>query len=202
MIGKWNKSVILSYIGLSISILGIILVCNGIDKKYAFVCLMASGVCDMFDGTVARMCKRSEDEKLFGIELDSLVDVFSFLAFPTFIAISLGLANYYCYPVYVLYLVFGVARLAHFNITTEDTNKPRKYYEGLPVTTVSIVFPLIYLFCNKLENQMFNTIYLYSMLVVAFMFILKIKIPKPKLTISFLLLVGAILMSILYMVLL
>lgn len=59
MIGKWNKSVILTYLSLSISIIGIILVLNNIKLKYAIICLIISGVCDMFDGTVARRIERN-----------------------------------------------------------------------------------------------------------------------------------------------
>ena len=36
MIGKWNKSVILSYIGLSFSILGMFLIFKGYELKYIF----------------------------------------------------------------------------------------------------------------------------------------------------------------------
>ena len=32
----------------------------------------------MFDGTVARMCKRSDREKKFGIQIDSLSDLIAF----------------------------------------------------------------------------------------------------------------------------
>ena len=58
MIGKWNKSVILSYIGLSFSVLGMFLIFNGYASKYIFCCFIAAGVCDMFDGAIARRCKR------------------------------------------------------------------------------------------------------------------------------------------------
>ena len=103
MIGKWNKSVILSYIGLSLSIFGMYLIFNGVEAKYYITCFIFAGVCDMFDGTVARRCKRTEDEKLFGIELDSLVDVFSFVAFPIVIAYSFGLNELYHIPAYIMY---------------------------------------------------------------------------------------------------
>ena len=82
MLGKWNKSVILSYIGLSFSVLGVFLIFKGLDTKYSIVCFMYAGICDLFDGTVARRCKRTKEEKKFGIELDSLIDVFNFVAFP------------------------------------------------------------------------------------------------------------------------
>ena len=59
-IGVWNKSVILTYIGLFFSVIGMYLAFTNENILYAFSCLMVSGVCDLFDGKVARMCKRTE----------------------------------------------------------------------------------------------------------------------------------------------
>ncbi len=199
MIGKWNKSVILSYIGLSLSVLGMLLVIRESNIKYIQVCLMIAGICDLFDGTVARMCKRTKEEKLFGIELDSLVDVVNFLAFPVVILMALGLNKLYYLPVYILYVLFGVARLAYFNITVEDDNKPGKYYDGLPVTFAAMIFPLVYLLSYVLKQSIFNIIYLLTMLLVSILFIVKIKIPKLKLKASLVLLLIAIVVSIMYL---
>ena len=202
MIGKWNKSVILSYVGLGFTVLGILLLTTSVDVKYSIVCLIVSGVCDMFDGTVARRCKRTSEEQLFGIELDSLVDVFSFVAFPIIILLSLGLNKLYCLPVYILYAIFGVARLANFNITSENNNQPRKYYEGLPVTMSSLFFPLIYLLSYVLKENIFNIVYLITMAIIGILFVTKIKIPKPKLKTSILIAVSALILTILYLVVL
>ena len=199
MIGKWNKSVILSYIGLSLSVLGVFLIFKGLDTKYALVCLIFAGICDLFDGTVARRCKRTKEEKAFGIELDSLIDVFNFIAFPIIILCSLKITNIYAIPVYILYAIFGIARLAHFNITTENNNKPVKYYEGLPVTYAALLFPIIYLLSFFIKINIFNTIYLVLAFLIAIMFIIKVKIPKPRLVSSLLLLLLAIVISILYL---
>lgn len=199
MIGKWNKSVILSYIGLSLSVLGMFLVIRGNNIKYVQVCLMIAGICDLFDGTVARRCKRTKEEKLFGIELDSLVDVVNFLAFPVVILMALGLNKIYYLPIYILYVLFGVARLAYFNITVEDDNKPRKYYDGLPVTFSAMIFPLVYLLNYVLKQEIFNIVYPLTMLLVSILFVLKIKIPKPKLKASLVLLLTAIVVSIMYL---
>lgn len=199
MIGKWNKSVILSYFGLGLSVLGILLIFKGYDTKYALTCLMFAGICDMFDGTVARRCKRTKQEKAFGIELDSLIDVFNFVAFPIIILCSINLTNIYALPIYILYAIFGVARLAHFNITTENNNKPVKYYEGLPVTFAALLFPIFYLLSYVIDITTFNIIYLVLTLVIAIMFIIKIKVPKPKLIASVFLLLLAIIVAILYL---
>ena len=199
MIGKWNKSVILSYIGLCFSVLGIYLAISNNNIKYSLVCLMVAGVCDLFDGTIARMCKRTKEEKFFGIELDSLIDVFNFISFPIVIFISLGLNKIYYLPIYFLYSIFAIARLAHFNITVENNNKPVKYYEGLPVTYAALIFPIVYLLSFIIKDKIFNIIYILTMLIVSILFIIRIKIPKPKLKSSILLLLLAILVSILYL---
>ena len=201
MIGKWNKSVILSYIGLAISILGIFLIYKGIETKYVLICLMVAGICDLFDGTVARRCKRTEEEKLFGVELDSLIDVVNFLVFPVIILLSLGINSWYSILVYILYILFGVARLAFFNITTEDMNKPRKYYEGLPVTYAALLFPIIYLLSYLLKQDIFNLIYLLSAFIISILFIIRVKIPKPRLVSSLLLIVVAIIITVVYIIL-
>ena len=197
MIGKWNKSVILTYFGLTVAILGILLVLFGINIKYAFICLIVSGICDLFDGTIARRCKRTKEEKAFGIELDSLVDVISFIALPI---VLVGVINYnlWILPLLVIYGVFAIARLAHFNITSTPSNKPIKYYEGLPVTYAALVFPIIYLLSYFIKDLPFVIIYDLVFFLVSILFITKVKIPKPRLTSSLILVVVAIVVTLVY----
>lgn len=177
MIGKWNKSVILSYIGLLSTTIGIYLVFKN-QISYAFACLVISGICDMFDGTIARRCKRTKEEIEFGIQLDSLIDTYSFGAFPIIIFYGMGLTQPYHIIIYFIYGMFAVARLANFNLSA--TNTPKKYYTGLPVTSSSIIFPAFYLLSRILNTNIFNTIYTMIILIVAILFVLKIKVIKPK----------------------
>ena len=185
IIGKWNKSVILSYVGLMFSLCGIALAIKGFPIKYALICYGFAGVCDMFDGTIARRCKRTKEEKAFGIELDSLIDVASFGVFPIVICMCMGLNTKFHMPIYALYLIFAVARLAHFNISLEDDNKAVKCYQGLPVTMSSFFLPIVYLLSYVLDKNVFNWVYSLMMLAIAILFIVKIKIPKPGLKVSF-----------------
>ena len=90
IVGFWNPSVILTYVGMSIAILGMFLAVSG-RINYSFICLVLCGICDLFDGVVARRFKRTDEEKAFGIELDSLVDVVSFIALPVTIYMNIGL---------------------------------------------------------------------------------------------------------------
>lgn len=198
MIGKWNKSVILTYVGLGISLLGIMLVLSNVDIKYTFICFMFAGICDLFDGTIARRCKRTKEEKNFGIELDSLVDVISFIALPLVILGSINNKVYYL-PIYVVYAIFGVARLAYFNINAPKDNKPVKYYEGLPVTYVALIFPITYLLSYLLKENVFILIYNIVTVIVSFLFVLRIKVPKPRLVSSIILLISALVVTGIYL---
>jgi CDP-diacylglycerol--serine O-phosphatidyltransferase len=198
MIGKWNKSVILTYVGLSLAVLGVMLILLKVDLKYAIICLMASGVCDLFDGTVARRCKRTKEEEEFGIELDSLVDVFSFIALPLVILASINTTWYYL-PIAIIYAIFAIARLAYFNIKTADSNKAISSYIGLPVTYAALIFPIIYLLSYLIKNNIFIIIYNVITLIVSILFILKIKVPKPKLVSSIILLLTFLIVTIIYL---
>ena len=179
-VGKWNKSVILTYAGLLLSVLGIFLAFTAEKINYSYCCLMLAGICDLFDGTVARRCKRTEEEKMFGIELDSLVDVMSFIALPICIFIAMGLTNT-CYVIlYMIFALFGVARLAYFNIATADSERAVKYYIGLPVTYVALIFPLLYLLRCVLADNIFIPVFTCGIVAVSILEIIRVNIPKPK----------------------
>lgn len=78
MLGVYDYTVILTYISLWISIGGMMLSLNG-HLDLAVLCLALSGLCDMFDGKIARTKKdRTEIEKRFGIQIDSLCDIVCF----------------------------------------------------------------------------------------------------------------------------
>jgi CDP-diacylglycerol--serine O-phosphatidyltransferase len=199
MVGKWNKSVILSYIGLLFGVLGITLAIRRFDIKYALLCLIVCGICDLFDGTVARKCKRTAEEKAFGIELDALIDVFNFIALPLVILISLGLNTKYHLVIYGLYAIFAVARLGYFNINLENDNKPVKYYEGLPLTYAAFFFPVVYLLSYFIESDIFNIIYTITTCVIGLLYIIKVKVPKPGKVLSIIFLLLAIIIIPLYL---
>ncbi len=70
IIGKWNKSVILTYIGVVFSIMGFILSSRDIRNMR---CNLAGITCDCLTDRLQEeyLARR----KLFGIELDSMADV-------------------------------------------------------------------------------------------------------------------------------
>ena len=180
-VGKWNKSVILTYVGLMASISGIFFAITAPEKlKIAFTMLVIAGICDLFDGFVARKCKRTEEEKAFGIELDSLVDAVSFLAFPIVLMVSMGLTQWYHLIAYMVYTICGIARLAYFNVVQESTSEPVKYYLGLPVTYVALIYSVLYSLQIVVSMEILQVLFLIATLVISLLFILKVKIKKPR----------------------
>lgn len=179
-IAKWNKSVILSYVGLVFAIIGMYICVTTGNILHALSCLIVSGVCDLFDGKVARMCKRTKDEVKFGIQLDSLVDTASFVVFPIIILLTIGLTDWYQLPVLALFAICGIARLGHFNCLVEDSDKPVDYYTGLPVTAIAMVLPLLYLLSYIIPSNIYPIVLTILIGVNALLNILTIKVKKPR----------------------
>lgn len=181
MIGKWNRSVIATYVGMLLAVASMFLVMSDLFR-FAMMCFMGAGICDLFDGSIARMCKRTEEEKNFGIQLDSLVDVISFIVLPVVIVIKLTGITWYSLVACALYSVFGIARLAYFNVCQEesgDKDSPIKYYTGMPVTYAALIFPILYILHMFFNNEITGLFMCIGMEIMAVLFILKLKFIKP-----------------------
>ena len=181
MIGVYDYTVILTYLGFASGVFGIINACEG--KIFpAIFCLMFAGLCDMFDGKVARTKKkRTVEEKHFGIQLDSLSDLVCFGVLPAMIGYQLGINKCWMLPLIILFPLAALVRLAWFNVLeiTRNSNSPVKEYTGLPVTSSALIFPFVYIFKNLL-GKYFVLLYGVCLLVVGILFVSKIKIKKPR----------------------
>ena len=180
-IGKYNKSLIISYLGVAFAVSGMCIAART-NYKLAIICLILAGVCDMFDGKIARMFKRTKDEELFGINLDSLADTIDFLAFTIVFGLTLGVNEWYNTVSYILLAMCGIQRLCHFNVLVINKNDkgPVKFYSGLPVTSTSITYPLFFLLSYFISYGAYHVIYTILTFVTALLFILNIKVPKPR----------------------
>lgn len=181
-IGYYNRSVILTYISL-ISAVGGICFAYVTYLTWSVVCLIVAGVCDMFDGKIARACKdRSDKEKDFGVQLDSLADTVAFVVLPVLISMEMGHIDPVSITICVLYVMAGVCRLGYFNVLVAHTNtdQPVPNYTGLPVTSAAIIFPTLWLIFRLLPKC--PTLYIYDgiMFLTAMLFVSRLKIRKPK----------------------
>ncbi|MDO5422164.1 MAG: CDP-alcohol phosphatidyltransferase family protein [Eubacteriales bacterium] len=184
MIGFYDYTVVLTYISLMISVTGMTQAIHGRFKTAVF-CLAASGLCDMFDGKIARTKKnRTEDEKAFGVQIDSLCDVVCFGAFPALICYLLGVRGSLGLAVIFLYCTCSVIRLAYFNVLegkrqqTEDG--ANKYYHGLPITSMAVILPLVFMVGFLVSDFTFVVMLHVALVVVGILFIVDFPFRKPK----------------------
>lgn len=148
LLGYYDYTVILTYCGVLFSFCGILRVlCQ--DYWWAALCLMMAGVCDMFDGTVAATKKRTAHEKKFGIQIDSLSDLVGFGVLPAVFVYMAAEQKTSVGVVCVLFVLCALIRLAYFNVLEEErqekTDKKRDSYLGVPVTTIAVLLPAVYL---------------------------------------------------------
>ena len=187
MIGFYDYTVVLTYISFAVSTIGI--VCASTKHiRWAIFCLAVSGLCDMFDGKIARTKKnRTEDEKNFGIQIDSLCDVVCFGVFPIIICYKLGMDKIYSMAILVLYGLAGVIRLGYFNVMEakrqNETEEARKYYQGLPITSMAIALPIIFVLSPLFPSPQAFVIVLHILVaVVGILFVKDFKFRKPSTT--------------------
>lgn len=182
LIGFYNYTVVLTYMGLISSVYGMTEALDG-HFTTAIACLVVSGICDMLDGKIARTMDRTEDEKKFGIQIDSLCDLFCFGAFPAFLGYGLGLRGFFGTLAMCLYVLAAVIRLGYFNVMEEkrqeSTTEVRKYYQGLPVTSIAIIFPIVYLLRPHFGQIIYLRVLIGVMIGVAILFVSNIKVFKP-----------------------
>ena len=173
MIGVFSYTVILTYIGFISAIVGIISGFNG-NAKLAVLCLLICGLCDIFDGRIARTkANRTNFEKDYGVHIDSLNDIVSFGILPIIIGLSLNMSEMLYIPVYAIFALTSLIRIGY----SDSLVKNDKGFIGIPITISVIIIPILYL-----ARRVSGFIYLFPfvLLMLAFLFISKIKFPKPK----------------------
>jgi CDP-diacylglycerol--serine O-phosphatidyltransferase len=163
---------------------------NG-NIREAMFCLMFSGAFDLFDGKIARTKKdRTEREKVFGIQIDSLCDIVCFCMFPAMINYYISNHTFKAYSILTSasLVVSGIIRLGYFNVVEQErqqtTSENRKSYQGLPVTSVAAILPFVYLIkpllLKYLSTNIYNMLFSTVVLLCSIFFIVDFRVKKPN----------------------
>jgi CDP-diacylglycerol---serine O-phosphatidyltransferase len=107
--------------------------------------IVLGGICDAFDGRVARA---TNSEGRFGEELDSLVDAITFGLAPAMIMYFAVLNRegwdwFWCF----FFTACAVLRLARFNVSQAGTSK--EYFQGLPSPAAGLTLATYYWFSQS-----------------------------------------------------
>ena len=137
----------------------------------------------MFDGTIASTRIRTEQEKCFGIQIDSLSDLICFGVLPGLIVYSLNPGNRWVSAIAGLYALCALIRLAYFNVDEQERQKNstgcRELYYGMPVTLSALLLPVAYSIETLLARSA-DGVMVGLLLLMAVLFVLPFPLRKPK----------------------
>ena len=101
---------------------------------------------------------------------------------PMILCYSIGMRGPAGISILVFYLIAGVIRLAFFNVMEEkrqdETDEARKYYQGLPITSIAIILPLFCTLRPLLGHRFLSELHI-CILTVGLLFIINFPLRKP-----------------------
>ena len=190
-VGFYHYGVLLTYLSIVSALVGIGMSVVGYPFYGGIICMWVSGVCDAFDGVVARTRKnRTIEDKMFGAKIDSLSDAIAFGVAPVMIGYGMGMTEWYFQIPFALYVLCAVCRLAYYDVEEDlrlqrgETGR-RTSCEGLPVTNAAIAVPVFYLVAIMFRNLsgiagilVPKLIMCFCYLLVSFLMVFKFKMVK------------------------
>ena len=124
---------------------------------------------------------RTETEKQFGIQIDSLCDVISFGIFPAVICITMGLDSLADYCLLAIYCLCCVIRLGYFNVLAQNEEpEAPKGYHGLPVVGLAMFLPAAFLLGMWIPPVAFRVLLRCMLILFGCLYILDFRVKKPK----------------------
>ncbi len=118
---------------------------------------------DWGDGIIARKIKgRTDEQKNYGAQLDSLIDMVSFGICPAVFLLSYGRFSAWFLPGAFVIVATSAIRLSYFNIFGLIDSRT---YKGLALDNNIILFSFIFLF-EPFLNPVFFSILLYIMFMI------------------------------------
>lgn len=181
MIGFYDYTVVLTYLGALLGLLSITL-SMGANWMGAIYCMAGSLFCDTMDGKVARAKKnRTEQEMRFGIQIDSLCDVISFGVAPAAMFYCMGLDSGFDLVLLGAYCLCCVIRLGYFNVLAGEAELGKKGdYHGLPVVCLTVMVPAVVLLGMMLPDGYALWVMRTALAVFGLLYILDFRVKKPN----------------------
>jgi len=137
----------LSYLSLLCGIGAVIAAREIKSWEVAGMLIGVSALADTFDGKFADLFRRTEPEKAFGVQLDSLVDAVSFGVVPVLCLNALvPIESLFTWIAWIgaagLYVLCGLTRLGFYNL---DQSREAGFV-GLPTTLAGLIWSTLFLF--------------------------------------------------------
>lgn len=166
---------ICSLVGLFCAVLGIYFAVLG-NFQAAMIGLLWAVFFDWSDGIIARrMQGRTDEQRAFGGQLDSLIDIVSFGICPAVVLLSYGQFSPWFIPGAFIIVAAGVIRLSYFNVFGLAG---KSTYMGLAIDNNGIILAFVFLFNGLVSQTVFTVILYASLMVLAALNVAPIRTPK------------------------
>lgn len=131
---------------------------------------------DWSDGNIARRMKgRTDEQRRFGGQMDSLIDIVSFGVCPAVVLLSYGDFSPWFIPGAFLIAAAGVLRLSYFNIYGLAGTSS---FQGLAIDNNGIILVLIFALNSFISASSFTVLLYISIVALAALNVAPIKTPK------------------------
>ncbi len=186
---------ICSLIGLFCSLLAIYFSILGLFHA-AMISMIWAVFFDWSDGIIARKLKgRSEEQGLFGAQLDSLIDIVRFGVCPTVYLLSYGNFSAWYLPGAFVILATGVIRLSYFNVFGLID---KSTYFGLALDNNVLLLAAVFLLSPLMSQGTFSIVLYIMLMILSVLNVAPIKTPKFAGKWFYVLTVYTVVMSILF----
>ncbi|MEE9384667.1 MAG: CDP-alcohol phosphatidyltransferase family protein [Nannocystaceae bacterium] len=143
----------------------------------ATLALLWALLCDWMDGPIARrMRNRTDIDRAFGGQLDSLVDLVCSGVAPAMLLLAISEFNPWFLPGAFVLVIAGAIRLAHFN--TIDSGDA---YSGLPIDTNIVVVTGLLALRGAIPFELFPWVLYVGVVTLAILNVAPFRMPKPTL---------------------
>lgn len=166
---------ICSLVGLCCSLLAIYFSILGLFHA-AMIGMIWAVFFDWSDGIIARKMKgRTDEQGLFGAQLDSLIDIVSFGVCPAVFLLSYGDFSAWYLPGAFLILATGVTRLSYFNVFGLVD---KSTYVGLALDNNVLLLAVVFLFSPVMSQGAFSIVLYIVLICLAVLNVAPIRTPK------------------------
>jgi len=166
---------LVSLAGLLSAILAIYFAILGVFPA-AMIGLVWAVAFDWFDGRVARAIKgRTEEQREFGAQLDSLIDVVSFGVAPAVVLLSVGGFRPWFLPGAAIVFAAAVIRLSYFNVFGLAGGST---YRGLALDNNVIILVVLFAFQRVINTSLFAVILYVALMMLALLNVAPVRTHK------------------------
>ncbi|MGX7109420.1 CDP-alcohol phosphatidyltransferase family protein [Facklamia miroungae] len=203
MLGDLHQSNLVILVQLVFSIVGLGFAYIG-AVEYGLISMMIAAILNEYSVDISEQFDQTDAQLAFSTEFEVLADFLSFGMIPVGLLLTTTRGGILGIVTIAIYLTAVSIRLAHFNRPLEFQTYQMDddlFYLGLPLISVAVIFPILYLLSYILAPSIFSVLVIIIMLGLAVGYVIAKPIPRLKKEWMTYLIFGVIFMILMYILL-